>query len=166
MGTPSSTIIQKTSSDQLSLAYRFTNIPSDTDLIIIHAGINDWSQVTNNTIGDKNSTDSTTLYGALNNILHGLNVSYPAAHKLFITPIRPNLALNTNESWGINFLEFSDIISERCKYHAIPILDFTNEGYDSSISEVRAMYTDGGVHPNEAGHQYLYEMISARIELI
>ena len=25
------------------------------------------------------------------------------------------------------------------------------------------MYTDGGVHPNEAGHQYFYELVGARL---
>lgn len=163
-GTPSSTLIKKSDSDTLSFSYRYASIPTDSDLIVIHGGINDWTTELG-TIGEKDSTDSKTLYGALNNMLRGIQQNFPQAHKLFVTPVRPSTTFNKN-AWGINFLQFSEIIAERCKYYAIPLLDFTNEGYDSSIDTVRAMYTDGGVHPNEAGHQYFYELIGARIELI
>ena len=165
-GTPSSKIAQNNTDDNLSFCVRYATMDDDADLVIIHGGINDWTAGTY-TLGDKTSTDNTTLYGALNNLLSGIQNKFPCARKLFITPIRPaSWKTDIHQTLNINFLEFSDIISERCKYWGIPILDFTNEGYDSSVSAALSAYTDGGVHPNDAGHGYLADLVGAKIELI
>ena len=165
-GTPSSKIAQNNTNDNLSFCIRYTTMDDDADLVIIHGGINDWTQGTY-TLGDKNSRDNTTLYGALNNFLDGIQEKFPLAKKLFITPIRcGDWKTKTHSTLGIDFLEFSAIIAERCKYWGIPVLDFTNEGFDSSRSLVSSTYMDGAVHPSDAGHGYLADTIGARIELL
>lgn len=165
-GTPSSKIAQNNTDDTLSFCVRYATMDNDVDLVIIHGGINDWTAGTY-ALGEKTSTDNTTLYGALNNFLSGIQDKFPRARKLFVTPIRPaTWKTDIHKTLNIDFLEFSNVISERCKYWGIPILDFTNEGYDSSVSATKSAYTDGGIHPNDEGHGYLADLIGAKIELI
>ena len=162
-GAPSSGFVQRDTSDSLAFCVRYTQMADDADLVIIHGGINDWGRFT--VVGTKDSVDNTTLYGSLNNFFSGVQNKFPYARKLLVTTIRP-ANWKTGVTAEISFLNFVDIIRERASYYGIPILDFTNEGYDSSVEATRNKYTDGGVHPNDEGHGYLADLIGARIELI
>lgn len=58
---------------------------SDTDIIWIAGGTNDWS--TGKPLGTYNSTDVATFYGALRNMCEWLQTNRPNAIVIFVTPI-------------------------------------------------------------------------------
>lgn len=56
---------------------------NDDDLIIVFGGVNDW--VTGRNLGNIDSTDTYTFYGAMKSLCNGLITKYPNKQIVFFT---------------------------------------------------------------------------------
>lgn len=149
----------------LAIVDRVTDIPSDSDLITVFAGTNDWGRNLT-TLGTFSDTTKSTFYGALKLSLEGIINKFPTKKIGVITPIPRNTYRNPNTA-GETLEQYRNAILEVCEYFSIPCLDLYKEsGFYVGNSTFNTTYLPDGLHPNNAGHELLAEKIEKWIETL
>lgn len=149
--------------DKHPFAYeRYKNVPVDCDYIILQFGLNESSIADNdNTKGTKDSTDTTTMWGAWNTVLGYLIENHPTARIGIIMP----------DAWMPQ--SYYTTLKEICEWWGIPLRDLggdpnvpvMNGGrrvgsglvLNPKVAELRnaTFYNaDGDAHPNDKGHEW------------
>lgn len=139
---------------------RYKNVPADCDYIILQFGLNE-SDIANSdaTKGTKDSTDTTTMWGAWNTALGYLIKNHPTAR----------IGIIMSDAWMPQ--SYYAGLKEICEWWGIPLLDLggdpnvplMNGGRRSGsglvlnpeVAELRnaTFYNaDGDAHPNDEGH--------------
>ena len=135
---------------------RYTNMIDNADIITLFGGTNDYVQRI--TLGDLNSNDPATFYGALNIIIEGLINKYPTKKIGVFTPMK---RLLTSEQ-EITFAKYVDAVIEVCNKFSIPCLDlYRGCGLNPNIEiHNNTMFNNAdGLHPNAEGHKFLSNKI-------
>ena len=150
-------------SDRSPFAYeRYKNVPVDCDYIILQFGLNESNIADSDTTkGTKDSTDTTTMWGAWNTVLGYLIENHPTARIGIIMP----------DAWMPQ--SYYTTLKEICEWWGIPLLDLggdpnvpvMNGGrragsglvLNPKVAELRnaTFYNaDGDAHPNDKGHEW------------
>lgn len=164
-----------------------------SDLIIVFGGTNDFSYdskpigplfsdvpVTPSTyistpaIGPVSDTD--TFAGALHDLILTIRQNCPGCPVMFITPLHrghyndsdPRPSSSDRNSEGNYLYEFVNAIKEICAFYAIPVLDLYSNGFlDFSDPQMAAVFSSDNLHPNDAGHEVignlLYKFINGNV---
>lgn len=149
--------------DRHPFAYeRYKNVPTDCDYIILQFGLNE-SNIANDdtTKGTKDSTDTTTMWGAWNTVLGYLIENHPTAR----------IGIIMSDAWIPQ--SYYTTLKEICEWWGIPLLDLggdpnvpvMNGGrragsglvLNPKVAELRnaTFYNaDGDAHPNDKGHEW------------
>lgn len=149
--------------DKHPFAYeRYKNVPVDCDYIILQFGLNE-SNIANSdtTKGTKDSTDTTTMWGAWNTVLGYLIENHPTAR----------IGIIMSDAWMPQ--SYYTTLKEICEWWGIPLLDLggdpnvpvMNSGrragsglvLNPKVTELRnaTFYNvDGDAHPNDKGHEW------------
>lgn len=144
----------------------------DQDFVTIFGGINDfWF---NSPLGSmEDSSDNVeTFYGALKFLVENLSKKNPAAHFLFITPLKEckegaphtyednnKLVLHKNRA-GFTEEDYVNAIKEVAAYYSVPVLDLFNSSNMNPYIESQRQYFADDLHPNQLGAQRLALLIS------
>ena len=133
---------------------RYEEMTDNADIITVLGGINDGARESF-VLGDMNSTDISTFYGAYKSLIEGLIAKYPLKTILTITPTRQNDMDRHAEDIVKAIKEISD-------FHSIPCLDlYSNGGFNElNMGEI----TKDGLHPTDFGHKWLAGKILSFIE--
>ena len=147
-----------------SFVNRYNSILEDCDYFLIQGGTNDYS--TSKPMGERDSADIATFYGALNTILSRIQGDYPSAVIAITTPSQRNWngdsPTETQDSVGINkqgltLADYCDAIRYVAEKNDILVVDLYN---DCGITKENAeLYTTDGLHPNTAGSEMIAECI-------
>ncbi len=143
----------------LSLEENYTSIPTNSDLIFVLGGTNDWGgQVKIGTIDD--TSDENTFCGAVNKLCTALTTGdYSNAKIVFGTPIH-----RATENEDITYEEYCNAIKEVCAKYDIPVIDlYNNSGITSDNANE---YLSDGVHPNIQGATLMGKYIAKELEKI
>lgn len=131
---------------------RYTDVPTDTDYLIIWFGINDASKGTLGTINDE--TDA-TFCGAYNKVLRYYLTNYPFMKVLLVVTTGAGTAFreairNIAKKWGYPYLDWD-------MDYSIPAF-FTRDGISNEALELRrtafGYYGPVNAHPNPQWHEY------------
>ena len=155
------------------LINRYQNIPS-VDLIMIFMGTNDYGHET--PLGTVEDTQEGTFYGALNAIVPALVAKHTSSKIVFVTPIH-RYGFGTSKILGTNFTydslpngvgatleDYVKAIKAVCTNNDVDVIDlYTECTLDPTDSTVRSTYMPDGLHPNDAGHAYIAEIMAAHI---
>ena len=166
-----------------------------SDLVIVFGGTNDFSYdskpngnlfsetaVTTSTyIGSPAIgpvTDTDTFAGALHDLILTIRQNCPNVPVMFITPMHrgrynssdPRPSSSDRNSEGNYLYEFVNAMKEICAFYAIPVLDLYSAGcLDFSDAQMSAVYSSANLHPNDAGHEVignlLYKFINANLNV-
>lgn len=129
---------------------RYTSMDTDAQIIIVHAGTNDYSaQIP---LGDANSTDITTFNGALNVMMAGLREMYPTALIIF-----DSILHRFNDgALTIKASQYRECIENRCLANHIVFYDcYKYSGFDFVKGYYDHILTSDGLHPNQVGANIL-----------
>ena len=129
---------------------RYVDMDDDADIIIVHAGTNDYSaQIP---LGEETSTDITTFNGALNTLMTGLREKYP--DKLIIFS---NILHRFNDNaFTIKASQYRECIENRCLANHIVFYDgYKYTGFDFVKGYYDHILTSDGLHPNKKGAEIL-----------
>lgn len=130
---------------------RYSDMDNDADIICVFGGTNDWSN--NNALGTIDSTDNTSIYGALNELCSGLITKYPKATIFFISPLRRTNDATAN-SKGYELKDVQIAIEDVCGKYSIPVLDLYSCGnFYPSNSTQNTQLSGDGLHPNQWYHE-------------
>lgn len=127
----------------------------NADVIVVFGGTNDFGHG-DSKIGDMNSKDEHTFYGALHSLCNKLICKYPKAEIVFVTPLH-----RLSEDEEINEIGlkhevllsgYVDIIKEVAGYYGLPVLDlFNTSGMQPKVDIIREIYIPDGLHPSDIG---------------
>ena len=151
-----------------SVVARYASMDNDADIVIVHAGTNDWaSQVP---LGNADSTNQLEFNGALNIIMSGLRTKYPTALVIFdaiMERVDYDAPTHGGSPMPILTSQYSECIKERCDAHHFLFFDSYKElGLDFTqdyTSGVRAT-TNDGLHPNMGGAKIIGRKLAAFIK--
>ena len=153
---------------------------NDADIIAVSCGTNDWMYAWS-PIGTIESTENTTLYGALKTLCQGLIDKYPQKLIFFTTPIKRAQAfangaggeytadgVNTTpfskNKYGKTLGDYADIIKEVCGYYSIPVLDMYRESLlNPHITSQQNMFDSAFTHPNTTGQKIMARRVAGWI---
>ena len=153
---------------------RYNNLTDIETDILIFAGVNDW--VTGREIGEIDSEDQHTVYGALNIILSNLIEKHKGNKIYFFTPLqnnykdRPPYSPQDNEtgknSKGLTIQDYTQAIKKSCAKYSVPCKDLTAEGFYGTSATylgnnkgVSGIFGSDGLHPNAAGHEFISQIM-------
>lgn len=145
---------------------RYTQIPEDTDLILVMGGTNDGFCASFVEFGNEKDRSPRTFWGDLDELMDGLEEDYPEAEVIFLTPLPNSLQdyLKEERKYLMPQEKFGEVIRFLAKEHGFEVFDLYNsnilDGHDKD--NVLHLMPDG-VHPNAEGYHILGEHIAAEL---
>ena len=148
---------------------RYTKMDDNADIITVMGSTNDGAV----TLGEWNSTDTSTLYGALNVLINGLIEKYPDKIIAFFTPIQsancyksnlanPSVELDKKSSTSTLSIQLrAEAIKRKCAQYAIPCLDLFNmSGINGIDGRKELLYRPNDtLHPSVEGNAWMAKAI-------
>ena len=147
---------------------RWQNIPSDSDVIVVFGGTNDYGASI--PMGEM-TDDKTTFKGALNYLITSIQNAYPNADLLVLTPIKRCIGHWTGEGTmqdgdklpnnkGLLLSNYVDALKEVSGNNGAKVIDlYDNSGFNPRVQANYNRNTVDGLHPNAVGHYLLYKQI-------
>lgn len=145
----SGTCITDASDADNSIYKKIIAYTTDTDVIIIAGGVNDYT--TGKPLGEYNSTDITTFYGAMRGICDSLTANHTDATVIFITPI--NCTHNAPDAVA-DISEYRNAIFEIAAEYGFNVVDGSQLGFPSKTGGFQEFMMTDGCHPTQAGHDF------------
>lgn len=148
---------------------RVEEMDADADIVVVFGGTNDFGHG-DSKIGDFESRDEYTFYGAMHSLCIKLINKYPNSEIIFMTPLhRLSEDADVNEMGIRNqrtLAGYVDIIKEVAAYYGLPVLDlFSTSGLQPKVDIIKELYMPDGLHPSDKGAERiarrLYSFISA-----
>lgn len=141
---------------------RYTDMDNDADIIIVHAGTNDYTgQIP---IGETNSTTITTFNGALNVLMSGLKTKYPKALIIF-SNILDRIQDNNTDRYPVVCQTYRDAIEAACyRNHVVFYNGFKDLCFDFHKDYYDHVLSDDGLHPNQDGADIMGRSIAGFIK--
>lgn len=145
---------------------RYTEIPEDTDIIIVMGGTNDGFCLSEEEFGTLSEREQRTFCGDLDELMRGLRENYPNAEIYFATPL-PNILQDylmrerdylLPQSYLVNVIL---TLAEEYDFHVIDL--YNSNILDSHDADIVTDYMPDGVHANKAGYRILAEHIAAEV---
>lgn len=140
---------------------RIDSMAANADIITLFGGINDCSS--DCVVGDINSFDTDTIYGALNVLIDKLLYRFPYSIIATIIPVK-----SSRPSYDQNIYEqICNAILEVSNKYSIPCLDLRNLcGINPFDDFMREIYMPDSLHPNINGHRKMSYVIQNFLESI
>lgn len=145
---------------------RYTDIPEDTDIILIMGGDNDGYCLHEDMVGSFDNREYRTLYGDVNDLFAGLKEDYPNAEVVVMTPM-PNLLHDVLRKERPELLSQTVVINcllELAEEYDYKVIDNYNSNFlDSHDAGIVSEYIPDSVHPNEAGYDIFAKHVAAEL---
>lgn len=143
-----------------SFLERAADMSTSAEAVLVMGGTNDAGK--DILLGEWDSTDNTTLYGALNALIALLRSKYPGRPIVFCTPIKrkydidggfpPTMAdlAEAAASTNLELWHCALAIQAKCAVHGIPVIDLYNaSGIGSGLADF--FRDDDSLHPSAIG---------------
>ena len=142
---------------------RADEMEEGADAVVVFGGTNDFGHG-DAAIGDFDSRDVYTFYGAMHVLCEKLLKKYPQARIVFLTPLHRLSEDDFVDDWGHkkekNLAGYVEIIKEVAAYYGLPVLDlFRESGLQPKVDIIREIYMPDGLHPSDEGAQRVAERI-------
>lgn len=161
-----------------SFLERYNNMQNDGDVIIVFGGVNDW--VTGRNLGNINSTDTYTFYGAMKSLCEGLITKYPNKQIVFFTSpqndyVNRTASIPSDSEYygntdgynrqGLKLQDYTKAMVEVCDIYGIPCerLD-TKCWYGLSGLLGDGTLGSDNLHPNANGHKIIAKNMASFIK--
>ncbi len=143
------------------------NIDTDTDLVTLEVGTNDFG-ARNSSLGSLGDTTVSTFYGALYDVVVDIQARAPNALIVFLTPYGSDsrfstytaLPSNTNAD-GDTFIDFQNAVREVANMLGMPCIDVGAEGGFGYLTATT--WTSDGLHLNAAGGERYADYVKAKL---
>jgi hypothetical protein len=139
----------------------------DADLIVVHAGTNDF-QYNWTPIGTMEDRTPYTFYGALHTILSGLIEKYKGKTIVFVTPLKraqtPYTTPTSKNEQSLTLSDYRDMMLEVCDYYGVATIDvFSTSGLNPYLTSQSDLFDNYKTHPFQWGHNHLGDIVASKI---
>lgn len=142
---------------------RWQQIPTETDLLLIYAGINDFGRdVPLGQLGDQTTV---TFYGALQQMLGQISKHYPQATIYFISHVK----IGTDFFPAINQSGYRQVDYEKAIVQVTELLGirhislFNQKALSFADAQQAEAFSLDSLHPNDAGHEKIAQFLKTKI---
>ena len=140
-----------------------TNYPTGVKLFCVFAGTNDWGE--NVSLGTKDSTDTSTVLGALNVIIQTIQTKCPDADIVIMSPIHRYGDTAIHNEY--NLYDLANAYKEVCEKYGVTFVNgLTNFGIRNYGSIEENYLLKDGLHPTEAGQKRIGTRLSGIISTL
>ncbi len=150
----------------LDFNLRAPEMDDDADVVVIWGGSNDFGHGHAN-IGSMSDRGLYTFYGAYHCLCQTLINKYPNSRLVIMTPLHrisednPCGRRNIKKDIDAPLKVYVDVIKEVAEYYSIPVIDlYAISGLQPNLDIIREKYMPDMLHPNDAGHEILAEVIA------
>lgn len=144
----------------LDFISRVEEMDKDADLVVFFGGTNDFGHG-DAPLGQMSDRGPYTFYGACHYLMRSLIEKYPHAVLVGMTPLHREI----EERGGRRLLDFVRAEREVAEYYSIPVVDlYAKSGIQPQVPVLKEKYCPDGLHPNEAGHQLIYQRLRGVLE--
>lgn len=141
--------------DNRNMVKRVADLDEDLDAVCILSGTNDFSNEID--LGDFDSRDETTFYGALHLTYEKLINRFPNSKLyVFTMPSRYNQLLPNSK--GLTVFDYADAIIAVANHYSIPVYDTLRNShlrFHNAQNRLELSKNDDGLHPNEKGYDLM-----------
>ncbi len=154
--------------DENEFSLRYIKMDDEADLVVVFGGTNDFGHG-NALLGNFTDRTRETFYGAYHILLEGLINKYPTARIVVMTPLHRSDEDSTNgdgskKEGSAPLSVYVDVIKEIAAYYSIPVIDLWSiSGIQPCVQVMKEKYCPDGLHPNDAGHARLAEVIGSQL---
>ena len=147
----------------LDFCMRVDGMEPDADVVVVFGGTNDYGHG-DAPFGVPSDRTPDTFYGALHTLYTALICRYPCARIVVLTPLhRCGEVVSAEKRPGAEgqpLKRYAAAIREVAEEYALPVLDlFAMSGLQPNIPVIQDIYFPDGLHPNDAGHARIAELI-------
>lgn len=145
--------------DKMPFCLRIEDIPDDCELLVIFGGTNDFGGAVP-LRGREGTDDLYTFTGALRHLLARAREKFPSAKTVFLSPF-PRSAANTVRGFRGSPLDgYVSVIYDTCREFSVPVCDlYKLVPVRPDEAEDRERYLPDGLHPNDAGHEIIADIL-------
>lgn len=147
---------------------RADNMDKNADIIVVFGGTNDFGHGSA-PMGDFESRDPYTFYGAMHTLILKLLENYENSRIVFCTPIHREYEEVSAEVSKKNcpLKKYVEIIKEVCEFYGVPIIDLWKvSGIQPRVPFIKNRLCPDGLHPNNRGHKILADCIAAGLKAL
>lgn len=138
---------------------RVETMDKNADAVVVFGGTNDYGHG-DAPFGKPGDDGAHTFCGAVNSLITKLKGDFPKSKIIFMTPLH---RLNEEQPSGVTgktLEDYVEAIKEICKKRDISVIDlFEINPLDPSDAEL----VPDGLHPNDAGHSIMAEVIAEEL---
>ena len=152
-------------------ASRIDDMDENADVIVVFGGTNDYGHG-DAELGNENDRTPETFYGACHDLFCRLINKYPGKKIIVMTPLHrldeDNLrGEGKKEKDGGTLREYVSIIRNVAEYYSLPVLDlYRISGMQPNVPCLREKFNPDGLHPNDAGHKIIADMLANFIKTL
>ena len=144
------------------------------DAVLVMGGTNDVGLDT--LLGEWDSEDTSTFYGALNALIVLLRANFPGKPIIFCTPIKrkydtdngfPDTMADLKTASATEQITMQHCvlaIKAKCAQHGIPVIDLAEHSGFSPLAPEYYRNADDNLHPSALGHVRIANMVQAELE--
>jgi lysophospholipase L1-like esterase len=130
---------------------------SNYDVVFIAVGTNNIPA--NTTLGEYNSSDETTMAGALNSIIRHIQISNPYASIFVLSPIHRY----PGDSYYEKLVAIKNIYEEVCQYNSVNCINMLKCGINAKDQTLYGAFLSDGLHPTIEGHKRMAQYIVGQV---
>ena len=157
-----------------SFVTRAANMDATADAVVVMGGTNDVGYGA--LLGEWDSADESTFYGALNALIALLRAKYPGKPIVFCTPIKRKQDTDngfpvtmadlkaTTASTAITMQHCVLAIKAKCAQHGIPVVDLADHSGIAFDTPEYYRAADDNLHPSALGHVRIANMVQPELE--
>ena len=143
----------------LTFEIRAEIMDRNADAVVVFGGTNDFGHG-DVPFGKLDSEDIYTFCGAVNSLISKLLRDFPQAKIIFMTPLHRLTELEPSKPDGKILEDYVNAIREICKKRGIPVIDlFEINPLDPGDTEL----VPDGLHPSDAGHSVMADVIAEEL---
>jgi lysophospholipase L1-like esterase len=157
-----------------SFLTRAARMDTTADAVLVMGGTNDVGLDT--LLGEWNSDDTSTFYGALNALIALLRTNFPGKPIVFCTPIKrkydtdngfPDTMADLKAASATEQITMQHCvlaIKAKCARHGIPVIDLADHSGFSALTPEYFRTDSDNLHPSALGHVRIANMVQAELE--
>ena len=146
----------------LDFCMRVEEMDTDTDLVVIFGGTNDFGHG-DAPFGEKTDRTPSTFIGACHHLFRRATERFPDSRIVVMSPLHRVSEDEVNRN-GKRLVDYVNTIKEVAEYYSLPVIDlWKTSSIQPRVEVIREKFCPDGLHPNDAGHERMADIIEAAL---